>query len=57
MALKKCVDGVMMDMTPEEEAEFLATAPEPSEAQEIQDPVAKLAAFLAANPDVRALLD
>jgi hypothetical protein len=29
MPLLKCVDGVISEMTPEEEAQFLADAPEP----------------------------
>jgi len=58
MSLTKMVNGVEQDISPEEEAaicaEWSANAALPVEVQ--KDPVDKLKAFLANNPDVRELI-
>lgn len=59
MSLKKLVDGELVDMDEQEEAavlaEWEANADAP-QAMPAPTPVAKLQAFLEANPDVAALL-
>lgn len=47
-------EQTMVPLTPEEVAEIEAREPEP--APVAVDPVDKIRAFLAANPDVRAIL-
>lgn len=57
MTIMKCIDGVEIEMTPEEEVAFLA-----SQSAEVEtpppppDPVEKLRVFLDENPDVKAVL-
>ena len=63
MAMFKHIAGVgNVEMTPEEEAatraEWAANDPKKQPAQPTEPPPAeKLAAFLNANPDVRAMID
>ena len=58
MSLTKMVNGVAQDISPEEEAQILAEWAAfdalPVEVQ--KEPVDKLKAFLANNPDVRKLI-